>query len=241
MHLVVVRQPAWKLFDNGSGVGPGVHADVVALEGADERLGHAVRLRAADGRRPWDQPDVTGEGAGVASGVAAAVIRKPLDRLGHTVHAAVAMLDGGNHQVMDVLGGDAAGGRHVPHCLPVAAVEREGYAYYRCNDRLNRGGSCSTRPIRREELDGIVVDAIERRVLAPERLRELLAGVLDLSAERHVARQAELRHLRAEKTRTETAMNKLLILVEDEIMSRRAPISTSSAAECGRRGATRWS
>lgn len=115
--------------------------------------------------------------------------------------------------------------------LTIATGKGGRYAYYRCNDRLNRGGNCSTRPIRREELDNIVIDAIERRVLAPERLRELLAGVLDLSAERHLARQTELRHLRAEKTRTETAMNKLLILVEDEIMSPRDPVFAGRMAE----------
>lgn len=35
------------------------------------------------------------------------------------------MLDGGDHQVLDVLGGDAARRRHVSHCLAVAAVESE--------------------------------------------------------------------------------------------------------------------
>jgi hypothetical protein len=35
------------------------------------------------------------------------------------------VLDGGNHQILHVLGGDAARGRHMPHCLAVTAVERE--------------------------------------------------------------------------------------------------------------------
>lgn len=39
------------------------------------------------------------------------------------------MFDGSDHQVADVLGGDAAGGGGVPHRLPVAAVEREGDAH----------------------------------------------------------------------------------------------------------------
>lgn len=69
MHLVVVRHPAWQLFDSGLGVEPGAHADVVALEGADESLGHAVGLGAADRRRMWDQPNVAGKGAGSARGV----------------------------------------------------------------------------------------------------------------------------------------------------------------------------
>src|SRR4051794_35525649 len=107
MHLVIVVEPGWQLRDDGLRVGPRVHADVVTLEGADERLGHAVRLWTADRGRSWDQPDAARKGAGVSGGVTTAVIRQPLDRLGHTVHLAVAMFDGGNHQVLDVLGGDA--------------------------------------------------------------------------------------------------------------------------------------
>jgi hypothetical protein len=38
----------------------------------------------------------------------------------------VAMLDGGDHQVLDVSASDAARHRHVTHRLAVATVEREG-------------------------------------------------------------------------------------------------------------------
>ena len=50
----------------------------------------------------------------IARDVAAAVVAQPLDRLGQAVHRSEAVLDGGDHQVLDVLGGDAAGRRHVP-------------------------------------------------------------------------------------------------------------------------------
>ena len=66
MHLVVVGEPAWQLFDDGLRVRPAIHADIVALECAVKRLGHAVRLRAADGRGFGHQADVAGKGAGVA-------------------------------------------------------------------------------------------------------------------------------------------------------------------------------
>ena len=77
MYLVIVVEPDWQLRDNGLRIGAGVHADIVALERANERLGHAVGLRAADRGRARDQPDVAGKVAGVASGVAAA----PFDKL----------------------------------------------------------------------------------------------------------------------------------------------------------------
>ena len=51
MNRVVVREPARQLVDDGSGVGSGVHAGVVALRCPDERLGYAVRLRAFKRRR----------------------------------------------------------------------------------------------------------------------------------------------------------------------------------------------
>lgn len=38
------------------------------------------------------------------------------------------MLDGGDHQVADILGGDAASGGDVSHGFPATAVEREGDA-----------------------------------------------------------------------------------------------------------------
>ena len=39
------------------------------------------------------------------------------------------MLDSGDHQITDVLGGDAAGGSNVPHGLAVTAVECKGDAH----------------------------------------------------------------------------------------------------------------
>ncbi|VVT32346.1 hypothetical protein SPHINGO391_70014 [Sphingomonas aurantiaca] len=75
--------------------------------------------------RARGQSDALGKGAGGSSILAAAVIGKPFDRFGHAVHLSVAMLDGGNHQVMDVLGGEAARRCNVSHRLAVAAVERE--------------------------------------------------------------------------------------------------------------------
>ncbi len=126
MYLVIMGEPARQLVDDTLRIWPGVHADIIPLEGANERLSHAVRLRTANWGRARDQSNAPGEGACVASSVAAAVIGKPLDGFGHAVHLSVAMLDRGNHQVLDVLGGDAARRCHVSHRLAVAAVEREG-------------------------------------------------------------------------------------------------------------------
>jgi hypothetical protein len=50
VHLVVVFEPAIELGQERSGVGPSAEPNVIALEGFHERLGDAVRLRAAHGR-----------------------------------------------------------------------------------------------------------------------------------------------------------------------------------------------
>jgi len=125
MHLVILGEPAKQLVDDTLRIRPGAHADIIAFECADERLSHAVRLGTADWGRARDQSNAPGKGACVASGVAAAVVGEPFDWLGHAVHLSVAMLDGGDHQVLDVLGGDAARRRYVSHRLAVATNYRE--------------------------------------------------------------------------------------------------------------------
>lgn len=77
-----MREPAGQLVDDTLRIWPGVHADIIALAGANERLRHAVRLKAADWGRARDQSNAPGEGACVASGVAVAPIGEPLDRRG---------------------------------------------------------------------------------------------------------------------------------------------------------------
>lgn len=81
MHLVTMSKSTGYSCDYGLRVGPWVHANVIAFKSSNERLGHAVGPWAADWGRALDQPDVAGKGAGVSSGVTAAVIRQPLDRL----------------------------------------------------------------------------------------------------------------------------------------------------------------
>ena len=97
------------------------------------------------------------------------------------------------------------------------------YHYYVCDARVNRGKTCDGPSIRRELLEGAVLDAVERQLLAPERLQTLLADVINLSDEKRTLREAELVHARAEQTRLRTAIDRLLILVEEGVMGPRDP------------------
>jgi site-specific DNA recombinase len=89
------------------------------------------------------------------------------------------------------------------------------YRYYTCSRRATRGETvCQGQSIRMEKLDGIVLDALERRLLQPERLTELLSAFLDQSDASNAKRRQDLILLRTEKTNTEGAINRLYELVE---------------------------
>lgn len=114
----------------------------------------------------------------------------------------------------------------MPDCssgLTIRTGKSGQYAHYTCNDRVNRGGGCQCPTIRREQLDTIVLQALETKLLAPDRLRTLLSGILDLSDERRKAREEELARARAEHTRLRTAISRLLILVEEGTVGPRDP------------------
>lgn len=55
------------------------------------------------------------------------------------------------------------------------------YHYYVCNARVNQGRTCDGPSVRREELDRVGLDAVERQLLAPDRLQTLLIDVVNLS------------------------------------------------------------
>lgn len=79
MNFGVVGQPAGQLLYDGARVGRGVHADVVALEGAHEGFHHIVRLRRADRHNVGHETDVAGDAASIANDIRATVIAEPFD------------------------------------------------------------------------------------------------------------------------------------------------------------------
>lgn len=108
--------------------------------------------------------------------------------------------------------------------LTVRSGKAGQYHYYVCANRVNKGQTCTTPSMRREVLDDLVLGAVEKQVLAPQRLQALLADVLNLSDQKRVQREEELAHARAEQTRLRTAVERLLILVETGQMGPRDPI-----------------
>ena len=100
---------------------------------------------------------------------------------------------------------------------------------------MNRGGGCACPSIRREKLDLIVLDLIERELLAKDRLRSLLAGVVNLSDQNRAKNEEELSRARVEQTRLRTAINRLLILGEEGTSGPRNPAFAERMATIGLR------
>ncbi len=78
VNFVVVCEPSRQLVEDGTGVGFGADPGIIALQCPDERLGHAVRLRAFDRRGSGHETDVSGEPTGVVGSAAATVVGQRL-------------------------------------------------------------------------------------------------------------------------------------------------------------------
>ena len=108
---------------------------------------------------------------------------------------------------------------------------RKKYYYYKCNCRTNVGQRCRCPNVRREVLDKAVFSAVQKRILAPDRLRELLKGVLELSDAKRQKLEEEFSHASAERTRRRTAIDRLLGLIEDGVMKASDPEFAHRLAE----------
>ena len=108
------------------------------------------------------------------------------------------------------------------HALTIATGKGGRYRYYRCSRRLRRGETaCPGISMRDHALETIVIDALADRLLRPERLRALLAGLLDASSAAVRERQAHLKALRTERTRVEGAIQNMFDFIEQGVVSPR--------------------
>ena len=107
----------------------------------------------------------------------------------------------------------------------VLATGKSGqYRYYKCRLLANAGHSiCNSKAIRAETLDAIVVDSLIDKVFAQDRLPALLAKVLEVSDSAHEQRLKELAQVKAQRTSAQTAMSRLLSLVEQGLMTANDP------------------
>jgi site-specific DNA recombinase len=80
-------------------------------------------------------------------------------------------------------------------------------------------------------MEPIVLDGLLHRVLQPERLKVLLADVLDRSDDAETRRKDDLDRVRRERIAAGTRLRRLLELVEEGLMSPRDPIFGEKLAE----------
>src|SRR5690606_41933306 len=105
-------------------------SDLSARDRFDDRLSHAIALRALHRRRAHDKAQARGETHRLLGGIAAAVVGQPLDRVRQLLDAPEALLDALHQQITYVLGADPAGGGDKAHRLPVTAVQAEGHPHH---------------------------------------------------------------------------------------------------------------
>ncbi|WP_082472886.1 recombinase family protein [Sphingomonas sp. Leaf357] len=132
-----------------------------------------------------------------------------------------------------LLGGIATCGH--PECgsgMVLRTGKGGAYRYYVCNRKATAGAAtCPSKAIREAALDSIVLDGLLDRVLQPDRLKVLLADVLDRSDDAEKRRKDDLDRVRRERIAAEARLRRLLELVEEGLMSPRDPIFGDKLAE----------
>src|SRR6202044_4059132 len=118
MALVVILEPCRQPRQDSLSIRTIVNIHVISLEGFDESLGHAVRLRAANRREAGNEAQGDREVARFWGSIAAAVVREPLDRMRQS-SIAKSSFDALDHQISDHLPGNTAGAGAPGHDLPI--------------------------------------------------------------------------------------------------------------------------
>jgi hypothetical protein len=89
------------------------------------------------------------------------------------------------------------------------------YRYYTCSIKARHGETgCSGRSIPMPQLDAIICDHIENRLLQPERLEEILASILDRREEQADRRREHIAELNRRAAETELRLKRLYEAIE---------------------------
>ena len=92
------------------------------------------------------------------------------------------------------------------------------YCYYTCSIKARQGETgCKGRSIPMEKLDNLVAGHIEDRLLAPERLEEVLAAVLDRRQERAERRHEHIAELNKRAAETDLRLKRLYDAIESGV------------------------
>jgi site-specific DNA recombinase len=92
------------------------------------------------------------------------------------------------------------------------------YRYYTCSTNARQGeAGCAGRSVPMEKLDNLVAGHIEHRLLAPERLEEVLASVLDRRQERTERRREHFAELNKRAVEADIRLKRLNDAIESGV------------------------
>jgi site-specific DNA recombinase len=92
------------------------------------------------------------------------------------------------------------------------------YRYYTCSTKARQGETgCAGRTVPMHKLDTLVADHIERRLLQPARLEQILSSVLDRRKERAERRTSHIADLRKRAAEADAKLNRLYDAIENGI------------------------
>src|SRR5256885_1316486 len=92
------------------------------------------------------------------------------------------------------------------------------YRYYTCCTKVRQGETgCKGRTVPMEKLDSVVAEHIERRLLQPKRLEQILSAVLHRREERAERRTTHIAELRKRAAEAEAKLKRLYDAIENGI------------------------
>ena len=92
------------------------------------------------------------------------------------------------------------------------------YRYYTCSTKARQGPTaCAGMTVPMEKLDDLVANHLEKRLLNPARLEEILSTVLDRRQERSERKQAHIAELNKRATETDLRLKRLYDAIESGV------------------------
>jgi site-specific DNA recombinase len=106
------------------------------------------------------------------------------------------------------------------------------YRYYTCSTKARQGDTgCKGRTVPMDKLDTLVADHIDRRLLQPARLEQILSSVLDRREERAERRTAHIAELRKRAAEAEAKLKRLYDAIENGVADLADPMLKDRIAE----------
>ena len=106
------------------------------------------------------------------------------------------------------------------------------YRYYTCSTKARQGETgCTGRTVPMDRLDSLVADHIERRLLQPARLEEILSSVLDRRQERAERRATHIAELRKRAAEADAKLRRLYDAIENGVADLADPMLKDRVAE----------